>query len=144
MATDRQSRALEKMVEYGSKSRRLKKGVKAKILREVGYSDAVVTQPDKVFASKGFLELCDEVGLTDEFLSKALYADIKKKPQKREKELRLAFQIKGKLKNDGEPGNGNIFNFNFFGNDQLKRVASRVLDGDSESTRTPNRLQDSN
>lgn len=131
MATHLQKRALEKVVEYGRAGKRINKG---KILREIGYSGTTAIAPTKVFESKGFLELCDEIGLTDDFLTKALYEDIKTKKGKREKELRLGFQIKGKLKGEGEGGVTNNVYINNLRVEQQRRLASEILDATEASS----------
>lgn len=42
-------------------------------------------------------EICEEVGLTDDFILKCLTEDIQLKPQNRKAELELAMKVKGKL-----------------------------------------------
>lgn len=127
MATELQKRALEKVVEIGRTKKRL---IKGRVLKEVGYSANTAIAPDKVFQSKGFLELCDELGLTDSFLTKSLVADIKAKPENRKPELELGFKIRGRLKEDAPKGN----QYNFFLNaEQLKRIAERVQNGNTAS-----------
>ena len=51
--------------------------------------------PTDVVESDAFNFMLDSVGLTDEFLAKALYEDIELKPQNRVQELKLAAQLKG-------------------------------------------------
>lgn len=134
MATEMQKKALEHLVASGRTKKRV---IKSQVLREVGYSEDVAMQPQKVFESKGFLELADELGLTDTFLTQALVADIKKKPGKREKELRLAYQVRGRLKDD-KGGGGNTFNFNYFDANKLRNIARAYQSGDTdESGETP-------
>ncbi len=138
MATDLQKRALESLVEA---SRTKKRVLKGQVLKLAGYAPNTAIKPNQVFESKGFLDLCEEVGLTDLFLTKALVDDIKHKPRNREKELRLAFNVKGKL---NEQPKGDTYNqFNFFDAEQLKRIARRVQNGDSTSTAEPDRLSNS-
>jgi len=139
MATDLQHKTLERTVEVGRTKKRI---IKRQILRDVGYSEAVAAQPHKVFESKGFLALCDEIGLTDDFLTKALYDDIKAKPKRREKELRLAFQVKQKL-NDNEKHGNTINVLNIFDRGQAERIAGRILTSDTTSEIAPDRLHDS-
>ena len=47
--------------------------------------------------SKTINEICEEVGLTDDFILKCLTEDITLKPQNRKAELELAMKVKGKL-----------------------------------------------
>lgn len=124
MATELQKRALDKMVEKGRNGKKI--SVSA-TMREVGYSEVTATHPDKLTKSQGFIELCDELGLTDSFLTKALVADIKAKPKKREKELRLAFQVRGRLKENEEKGTTNNIFINNLTVEQRQRVARRII-----------------
>lgn len=94
MATLKQKLALDKIVENG--------GNVSRAMMEVGYTPATAKTPQKLTESKGFQELCEQAGLTDNFLVKALYEDIDKKPQNRVQELNLAFKVKGKLDNTQE------------------------------------------
>lgn len=87
MATLKQRKALENMVENG--------GNASKAMRDAGYSPATAENPDKLTESKGFKELADEIGLTDNFIAQALYDDIKAKPKDRAKELGLAIKVRG-------------------------------------------------
>lgn len=89
MATELQKRALDELVEDG--------GNKGKALVKAGYSKETAKTPQKVTESKGFKELCEKLGLTDNFLTNCLVEDIKKKPQNRKPELELGFKIKGLL-----------------------------------------------
>ncbi len=66
-------------------------------MREVGYSENTAKTPQKLTESKGFIELCEEKGLTDDLLINALVEDIKSKKGNRKSELELAFKIKGRL-----------------------------------------------
>jgi hypothetical protein len=52
--TEMQVKALEKLIEGGR--------TKGEALREVGYSEAVATQPGKVFGSPTLIALMDEIG----------------------------------------------------------------------------------
>jgi hypothetical protein len=96
MATTKQTQVVDKIVEnHGNIS---------KSMREVGYTDATAKNPKNLTNSKGFQQLCEERGLTDNFLVDALVEDIKKKPENRKPELELAFKVKGKLQ-DRQEGN---------------------------------------
>lgn len=71
---------------------------KAEIMREAGYSEAIATVPAKITESKGFQELLEEAGLTQNLIAKSLADDIKAKPRKRVNELRLGADITGMIK----------------------------------------------
>lgn len=120
--TLRMRKALDIMVGKG--------GSMASALREAGYSAAVIDSPSKVTGSDTFKELAASLGLTDSFLTKALVDDIKNKKRNRKPELELGFKVLGRLRDKDEPL-GNVFNFNFFNEDQLRKVAARAVDGDS-------------
>jgi|SRR3989344_7373211 len=89
MSTIKQEKALEKIVENG--------GNIGKAMLEAGYSPNTSKTPKKLTGSIGFIELCEEKGLTDSLLVKALVEDIKKKKGNRKAELELGFKIKGRL-----------------------------------------------
>ena len=93
--TRRQRLAVQTLVASSSK----KEGLTA-----AGYSKAIAKQPHKVIESKGFIKALEEIGLTDDFLNKALFDDIKMKPKQRLGELTLAYKLKGKL-SDTKDGN---------------------------------------
>jgi hypothetical protein len=94
MATMMQRRAVKNIVE---KRMNFSKG-----MREAGYSKVTAAKPQNLTLSAGFKELCEEMGLTDELLTKALVDDIKKKPQNRKAELELGFRLKGRLTEEHE------------------------------------------
>jgi hypothetical protein len=89
MPTIKQEKALEKIVENG--------GNVSQAMRDVGYSDNTAKTPQKLTESLGFIELCEEKGLTDNFLIDALIEDIKNKKGNRKSEIELGFKIKGRL-----------------------------------------------
>ena len=123
MATIKQKKALEELVGNG--------GNVTKAMIAADYSPATANTPSKLTESIGFKELCNEHGLTDDFLIKALVADIKKKKGNRKPELELAFKVKGRLKEKEDEG-GNTFNtINIFSDERAARIARRVLNGDS-------------
>src|SRR3990167_7436761 len=134
MATTRQKLALHKSIKNG--------GNISKAMVEVGYSPATAHTPQKLTKSKGFIELCEEIGLTDDFLAKALYDDIKAKKQDRKPELELAFKVKGRLKEQDEKPKGNTYNI--FIAEQRGRIARRVLARDTGGEGTSSGLLDSN
>jgi hypothetical protein len=101
MATQKQKKAFDKTLENG--------GNVTKAMREAKYKETTINNPKNLTESKGFEELMDEAGLTDEFLNNCLYDDIKAKKYNRKSELELAFKVKGKLKDKVEhSGNINI------------------------------------
>jgi len=132
MATDLQKRALDTLVEA---SRTKKRVIRGQVLKLAGYAPNTAIKPSQVFESKGFIELCDELGLTDNLLTKALVADIKAKPKRRTAELKLGFEVRGRLKDESSHGNTtNILNI--YQGEQIKRIAGRILYGESKSEGT--------
>ncbi len=89
MSTIKQNLALEKMVENG--------GNVSQAMRDVGYSENTAKTPQKLTESIGFMELCEDKGLTNDLLVSALIEDIKTKKGNRKAELELGFKIKGHL-----------------------------------------------
>jgi hypothetical protein len=89
MVTTKQKLALEKMVENG--------GNISRAMLDAGYSPNTAKTPQKLTSSAGFVSLCEDNGLTDDFLLKALIEDIKEKKGNRKAELELGFKIKGHL-----------------------------------------------
>lgn len=89
MATELQKKALDRLVEN--------RGNISKSMREAGYDDTTAKNPKNLTDSKGFKELCEEYGLTDELILKSLADDINAKPQNRKAELELGAKIKGML-----------------------------------------------
>lgn len=70
------------------------------IMRNVGYAHNTAIAPGKNLISQpGFQTLLEQY-LPDSMLLEALHHDIKAKPEKRTKELELAFRVKGRLKPD--------------------------------------------
>lgn len=67
-------------------------------MRASGYSKASAKNPKNLTESRGFAQICEENGLTQSFVLKALVSDIKKKPTKRSEELRIAVDILGMKK----------------------------------------------
>ena len=110
MPTQKQKKALNKIVENG--------GNVSRAMRDVGYSKKTAKNPQRLTRSLGFIELCEEKGLTDYFLIDALVEDIKTKKGNRKQELELGFKIKGKLtqrtditSNGLEISSGNVIKF---------------------------------
>ena len=89
MATQRQKLAVKKILENP--------GSISKAMRDVGYSKNTAKNPSDLTNSKGFKQLCDEVGLTEDFILKALKEDIDLKPQNRKPELELGAKLRGML-----------------------------------------------
>jgi len=106
-------------------------GHMTKAMEEAGYSPTTAKSPGTKLTQKpGFIALCEEMGLTDSLLVKALVQDIKKKAGNRRAELELGFKVKGHLR-ENEPV-GNTYNtLNVFTAEQTKRIAEGVLDGNS-------------
>jgi len=99
MPTEKQKRAVEKMVENG--------GVVSRAMEDAGYSPNTARTPQKLTNSDGFKELCEQCGLTDNLILNSLVEDIKLKPQNRKPELELGAKIKGMLI-DKQEHSGNI------------------------------------
>lgn len=89
MSTYKQRLTLDKMVENG--------GNVSRAMIEAGYSPNTAKTPQKLTESVGFIELCEEKGLTNDLLVEALIEDIKTKKGNRKAELELGFKIKGHL-----------------------------------------------
>lgn len=89
MATQKQKRAVDKLVENG--------GNVSKAMEAAGYSKATAKTPQKLTESKGFLEVLDDYGLTEGLIVNALREDIEKKPQNRKAELELAAKLRSML-----------------------------------------------
>ena len=71
-------------------------------LVKAGYSVKTSESPQLVLESKGFKQLCEESGLSDNMILKALADDIQQKPRDRSKELAIACKVKGLYKADNE------------------------------------------
>lgn len=102
MATARQKLAVDKLVENG--------GNVTKAMLDAKYSPATANTPKKLTESDGFKELCEEAGLTDGLLTKALVEDIKKKKGNRKAELELGFKVRGRLSDKQEFNQNLIIN----------------------------------
>lgn len=89
MATIKQKKATLNLVENG--------GNVSKAMRDAGYSEQTAKTPQKLTESKGYEEILDELGLTDELIVTALVEDIQKKPQNRKAELELASKLRGMI-----------------------------------------------
>lgn len=89
MATIKQKKAIEKIVENG--------GNISRAMMDVGYSKNTAHSPSKLLDSKGFMELMEELGLTDDLIIGSLVDDIKSKPGNRIAELQLAVKMKGRI-----------------------------------------------
>lgn len=89
MTTLKQQIAINKMVENG--------GNIGQAMRDAGYSENTAKTQQKLTESKGFLELCEEHGLTENLLLTALVEDILSKKGNRKAELELGFKVRGQL-----------------------------------------------
>ena len=98
-------------------------------MRQVGYSSNTAVKPQNLTESKGWKELCDDLGLTDELLTTALVDDIKAKPQNRKAELELGFKVRGRVTDKEEKHTqNNIFIFN---DERANKIARRIVGGTS-------------
>ena len=89
MATRKQKLAVDKLVENG--------GNVSKAMEAAGYSKATAKTPQKLTESKGFMEILDEYGLTENLIVSSLVEDIKMKPQNRKAELELGAKLRNML-----------------------------------------------
>lgn len=89
MPTLKQQAAFDKVIEN--------RGNVSRAMLEVGYDPTTAKNPKNLTTSKGWKQLCDEHGLTEDFLVDALVEDIEKKPQNRKAELELGFKVLGRL-----------------------------------------------
>ena len=89
MATEKQKKAVERLVEN--------RGNVSKSMREAGYDETTAKNPKNLTESKGFMELLDEYGLTENLIVTSLVEDIKSKPQNRKAELELAAKLRQML-----------------------------------------------
>ena len=97
MATARQKKALNAILENPSKL--------GQAMVKAGYAKNTSIAPTKnLLEAKGFIELCEERGLTEDFLVDALVEDIQNKPQNRKPEIELGFKVRGRL-SDRPEGN---------------------------------------
>jgi len=87
MPTEKQKKAVENLVGNS--------GNVTKAMRDAGYSENTLHTPQRLTDSKGFEELCEKAGLTDDLILESLTDDIKGKPKNRVQELVLASKIKG-------------------------------------------------
>lgn len=94
MVTTKQQLVIPKIVEN--------KGNISKSMRDVGYKPVTAKNPKNLTNSKGFKEQMAKLGLTEDFITKALVNDIKGKPKKRFLELSLGAEILG-MKKRAEP-----------------------------------------
>lgn len=119
-----------------------KRGTIAQAMREAKYDETTIKNPKNLTESKGFKELCEEAGLTDELLLTALVDDIREKPKDRVAELRLAAQLRGRLSEQTNAGTTN--NIIVFGDGQSELIARRLLARRESSEEASGGLLDSN
>lgn len=126
MATEKQKLAALKISENLRKEKPQPTG---EILKEVGYSKSVAESPSIVTRSKGFQDLLEEAGVTDEKLAEVMneglsatkavvmgtkseesFVDIQPDYAIRHKYLETSLKVKGLQQTD--TGGGNTFIFN--------------------------------
>lgn len=88
MATLKQRKAIDNVVENG--------GNVTKAMRDAGYSETTVNNPDNLTKSDAWQELMAAY-LPDDMLLGALSDDIEKKEGNRKAELELAFKLRGRM-----------------------------------------------
>ena len=92
MATTRQKQAIKKVIEnHGNVS---------KSMRDVGYETQTAKNPSNLTDSKGYKELCIELGLTPNLIANSLRDDIESKEGNRVQELKLGADMLGMTKQD--------------------------------------------
>ena len=101
MATAKQKRAVENLIAQNGDNVGL-------AMRKAGYSARKSRTPKNLTESKGFKELIEDCGLTDQLILESLVFDIKRKPKNRIAELVLASKIKGLEKAQQLDVNGDI------------------------------------
>jgi len=77
-------------------------GKQGEAMREAGYTSTVIKSPGKVTESKGFQQVMQNMGLTEELLTSCLVEDIHRKKDNRLGELTLGFKLHGKLRETQE------------------------------------------
>ena len=102
--TLKQKRAVQNLADSGS----LKEA-----MIKADYSPNTAIAPTKLTRSKGFLQLCEEMGLTNDLLVNSLVDDIRGKPLSRHKELELGFKVKGLLRETPQEEKSNISNISY-------------------------------
>lgn len=85
MATVKQRKAVQVLVGNG--------GNVTDAMRQADYSLNTYNTPQKLTESKGYKEVLEEYGLTEELVTTALVEDIKAKPKKRFLELSLGAEL---------------------------------------------------
>lgn len=129
MATQKQKRAVEELVENG--------GSVSRAMVRAGYSPATAHTPSKLTRSKGFQEfkeICAELGLDAELIIKSLAENIRGKPMDRVNELLLAAKILGLLeKAKQEPVDREmpIPLLNFFVKEDTDKIPPPIYGGES-------------
>lgn len=98
---------------------------------KAGYTPASAKNPKNLTESKGFQQLCIDNGLTEDFLVKALVEDIAAKPANRKAELELGMKVLGMLKDNATP---QVFNIAIFSDEQQRRIAERILGGNTPAS----------
>ena len=120
MPTLKQRKAVERIVEN--------RGNVSRSMIEVGYSENSAKNPSNLTESKGFRELCEEYGLTEQLLTKALVEDIVEKKGNRKAELELGYKVLGRLKETPDRQINNLF---VVSNEQAARIAARFAGRDT-------------
>lgn len=121
MPTLKQKRLAQLVIEH-AKDTNITKG---KLVEMGGYGHSIQIAPEKAFNSKGFLQELDNLGLTDELLTKSLVADIKAKKKNRARELELGFKVRGRLKE--QPDGNTTNNLIIVEADRTARIARRAI-----------------
>lgn len=122
-------------------------------MRTVGYSESTSKRTNKLTNTLGWQQLVDKY-ISEESLIKVHKEGLKatrtiflgedggtdEVPDfaVRHKYLETGYKVRGRLVEKTPPAlGGNVFNFNFFNEDQLRKIATRTVDGDTTSTEEP-------
>lgn len=132
MATLRQLNAVKQLVETG--------GNVSLAMKRADYSPNTYHTPSKLTDSKGYNELMEKYGLTEELIIGSLVDDIKGKPKKRYLELNLGAEM---LQLKKQSPNGNTYNTIIYNAEQERRIANRIFN-QSEGEELLDGLPDSN
>jgi hypothetical protein len=134
-------------------ARKVLKGTPIKrAMREAGYASTTATTTGKLTRSKGWHELTDKY-ISEEALMKVhkeglsatriVNEEVEPDYAVRHKYLETGYKVRGRIRND-LPANNVTNVLNVFSEEQLKRVATRVFNGESTSEEPSDRLSNSN
>ncbi len=126
MPTIKQERAVAIMAENG--------GIVSKAMLEAGYSPETAVTPHKLTQSVGYREIMRKNGITEDFVSLSLKADIDAKPADRLGELNLASKILGMHKDIESEVNNMVVVLPNSLHHKLSNTSSDMLSNKEEDT----------